>query len=187
MNLLGDELGPLYCKVYNITDQGNFEGENIPHLIFTRREAILEETGLTGHELAGRLEEARIKLLEARENRSYPHTDDKVLTSWNALMIAGLAKAAKVFHAPAFLSMAETAIRFLERHLMPDGRVMVRYREGEVKTKGLSMIMLFSSGLILNCMKRVLIRLICRKRKRYVQACWSCSGMNGTEASSLRE
>nr|WGD67762.1 hypothetical protein P5646_04520 [Bacillus velezensis] len=65
MNLLGDELARLYCKVYNITDQGNFEGENIPHLIFTRREAILEETGLTGHELAERLEEARIKLLEA--------------------------------------------------------------------------------------------------------------------------
>ncbi|MEC3658872.1 thioredoxin domain-containing protein [Bacillus velezensis] len=136
MNLLGDELGPLYCRVYNITDQGNFEGENIPHLIFTRREAILEETGLTGHELGERLEEARTKLLEARENRSYPHTDDKVLTSWNALMIAGLAKAAKVFHEPDFLSMAETAIRFLERHLMPDGRVMVRYREGEVKNKG---------------------------------------------------
>ncbi|MDT9146221.1 hypothetical protein RSW78_26710, partial [Escherichia coli] len=37
---------------------------------------------------------------------------------------------------PDFLSMAETAIRFLERHLMPDGRVMVRYREGEVKNKG---------------------------------------------------
>ncbi|CBI45021.1 hypothetical protein YyaL2 [Bacillus amyloliquefaciens DSM 7] len=136
MNLLGDELGSLYCKVYNITEQGNFEGENIPNLIFTRREAILEETGLTEHELTERLEGARIKLLEARENRSYPHTDDKVLTSWNALMIAGLAKAAKVFHEPDFLSMAETAIRFLERHLIPDGRVMVRYREGEVKNKG---------------------------------------------------
>lgn len=136
MNLLGDQLGSLYCKVYNITEQGNFEGENIPNLIFTRREAILEETGLTEHELTERLEGARIKLLEARENRSYPHTDDKVLTSWNALMIAGLAKAAKVFHEPDFLSMAETAIRFLERHLIPDGRVMVRYREGEVKNKG---------------------------------------------------
>ncbi|AOC93132.1 thioredoxin domain-containing protein [Bacillus amyloliquefaciens] len=136
MNLLGDDLGSLYCKVYNITEQGNFEGENIPNLIFTRREAILEETGLTEHELTERLEGARKKLLEARENRSYPHTDDKVLTSWNALMIAGLAKAAKVFHEPDFLNMAETAIRFLERHLIPDGRVMVRYREGEVKNKG---------------------------------------------------
>ncbi|QBG58590.1 hypothetical protein D2M30_4295 [Bacillus amyloliquefaciens] len=136
MNLLGDELGSIYCKVYNITEQGNFEGENIPNLIFTRREVILEEIGLTEHELTERLEGARKKLLEARENRSYPHTDDKVLTSWNALMIAGLAKAAKVFHEPDFLSMAETAICFLERHLIPDGRVMVRYREGEVKNKG---------------------------------------------------
>ncbi|MBY8912075.1 thioredoxin domain-containing protein [Bacillus sp. YC2] len=136
LDLLGDELGSLYCKVYNITEKGNFEGKNIPHLIFTRLEDILEETGLTKHELSERLEDARRKLLEARENRTYPHVDDKVLTSWNALMIAGLAKAARTFHEPEYLSMADKAVRFLEHHLMPNGRVMVRYRDGEVKNKG---------------------------------------------------
>ncbi|MBT2634282.1 thioredoxin domain-containing protein [Bacillus sp. ISL-26] len=136
LDLLGDELGSLYCKVYNITEKGNFEGKNIPHLIFTRLEDILEETGLTKHELSERLEDARRKLLEARENRTYPHADDKVLTSWNALMIAGLAKAARTFHEPEYLSMADKAVRFLEKHLMPNGRVMVRYRDGEVKNKG---------------------------------------------------
>ncbi|KXZ16559.1 thioredoxin domain-containing protein [Bacillus nakamurai] len=136
LDLLGDELGLLYCNVYNITEKGNFEGENIPNLIFTRLEDILKETGLSKHELSKRLEDARQKLLNARENRPYPHVDDKVLTSWNALMIAGLAKAAKVFHEPDYLGMAETAVRFLEQHLMPNGRVMVRYRDGEVKNKG---------------------------------------------------
>ncbi|MCF7620072.1 thioredoxin domain-containing protein [Bacillus sonorensis] len=133
---LGDELGSLYCAVYDITDEGNFEGFNIPNLIYTSFEQVRDEFSLTETELQNKLEEARQKLFEKRRGRIYPHVDDKVLTSWNALMIAGLAKASKVFEAPEYLEMARTALSFIEDELIKDGRVMVRYRDGEVKNKG---------------------------------------------------
>ncbi|MBX9436483.1 thioredoxin domain-containing protein [Bacillus paralicheniformis] len=136
LETLGDELGELYCAVYNITQEGNFEGRNIPNLIYTRLEDIKDEFALTDEELQNKLEEARIKLFEKRQERTYPHVDDKVLTSWNALMIAGLAKAAKVYNAPEYLEMARAAVAFIENELIQDGRVMVRYRDGEVKNKG---------------------------------------------------
>lgn len=103
--------------------------------------------------------------MKTREERTYPHVDDKVLTSWNALMIAGLAKAAKVYQEPKYLSLAKDAITFIENKLIIDGRVMVRYRDGEVKTKALSTITLFSYGLIWISMKLRLIFLIYKKRR----------------------
>ncbi|MBU8785804.1 DUF255 domain-containing protein [Bacillus glycinifermentans] len=133
---LGDELGTLYCAVYDITDEGNFEGHNIPNLIYANLEGVKEEFSLTEAELGDKLEESKQRLFEKRQERVYPHVDDKVLTSWNALMIAGLAKAAKVFDAPEYLEMARTAMSFIEDELIKDGRVMVRYRDGEVKNKG---------------------------------------------------
>ncbi|MDO3660995.1 thioredoxin domain-containing protein [Bacillus sp. C28GYM-DRY-1] len=136
LKTLGDDLGTLYCQVYDITEEGNFEGKNIPNLIHTKREHIKADAGLTEEELTLKLEDARQQLLTAREERTYPHVDDKVLTSWNALMIAGLAKAAKVYQEPKYLSLAEDAITFIENQLIIDGRVMVRYRDGEVKNKG---------------------------------------------------
>ncbi|MDY7433449.1 thioredoxin domain-containing protein [Bacillus sp. V26] len=136
LKTLGEDLGTLYCNVYDITEKGNFEGKNIPNLIHTKREQIKADSGLTEEELSRKLEDARLKLLKTREERTYPHVDDKVLTSWNALMIAGLAKAAKVFQKPQYLTLAEDAITFIENNVIIDGRVMVRYRDGEVKNKG---------------------------------------------------
>ncbi|MEC0695909.1 thioredoxin domain-containing protein [Bacillus atrophaeus] len=133
---LGNELGELYCAVYNITSSGNFEGHNIPNLIHTKLDKVKAEFDLNEQEINKQLGEARQKLLKKRETRTYPHVDDKVLTSWNALMIAGLAKAAKVFQAPEYLNMAQAAAAFIEKELIIDGRVMVRYRDGEVKNKG---------------------------------------------------
>ncbi|MFN2746371.1 thioredoxin domain-containing protein [Bacillus sp. z60-18] len=136
LEALGDDLGRLYCAVYNITPEGNFEGHNIPNLIYTRWADVKAEFSITDAALQEKLEEARNKLFEKRQTRTYPHVDDKVLTSWNALMIAGLAKAAKVYEMPEYLDMARTAASFIEGELIKDGRVMVRYRDGEVKHKG---------------------------------------------------
>ncbi|MDI5791205.1 hypothetical protein PO124_30770 [Bacillus licheniformis] len=80
-----------------------------------------------------------------------------MLTSWNALMIAGLAKAAKVYNAPEYLEMARAAAEFIENKLIQDGRIMVRYRDGEVKIKDLSMTTPSCCGPTSNCMKHHLI------------------------------
>jgi uncharacterized protein YyaL (SSP411 family) len=137
IDVLGAELGELYCKVYDITEEGNFEGKNVPNLIHTRIDRIAKRYGMTEEELQEKLEQAREKLFAARSSRVYPHVDDKILTAWNALMIAALAKAAKVYERRDYLDMAERALSFLEANLVKDGRLMVRYRDGEAKHLGI--------------------------------------------------
>lgn len=70
MEILGEQLGTLYTSVYGITPEGNFEGKNIPNLLQTDLEAVASESGLTKGELHQKLEEARKRLLTARENVS---------------------------------------------------------------------------------------------------------------------
>ncbi|MFL6560464.1 MAG: thioredoxin domain-containing protein, partial [Bacillus sp. (in: firmicutes)] len=134
--VLGEEIGSLYCQVYNITEQGNFEGQNIPNLI---QEDIIQfslRSGLNSKIVLTQIEEARKKLFDYRKKRIHPYKDDKILTAWNGLMIAALAKAGRVFNQIQFGEAAEKAIEFIENNLVVEGRLMVRYRDGEVKNKG---------------------------------------------------
>lgn len=133
---LGEELGALFCEVYHITEEGNFEGENIPHTISTSFEDIKTSFSIDDHTLHSKLQEARHILQSVRQQRPAPLVDDKVLTSWNALMIAALAKAGRVFDAEEAILMAQQAMSFLETHLVQHERLMVRYREGDVKHLG---------------------------------------------------
>lgn len=90
--LLGDEALP-FAAAYGLTDQGNFEGANIPKL----RAKVDERDRLAG---------ARAKLLAARNLRSQPARDDKSLLGWNALLIRSLAKAAWIFGRKDWFALA---------------------------------------------------------------------------------
>lgn len=135
--VLGNELGELYCKAYDITEEGNFEGENIPNLISFDLERFATKEGRTVQDLRKALEIARETLFFHREKRVRPFRDDKVLTAWNGLMIASLAKAGRVFQKEEYMAAAKNAIKFIENNLVEKNRLMVRYREGEVKHKGI--------------------------------------------------
>ncbi|WP_455675580.1 thioredoxin domain-containing protein, partial [Pradoshia sp.] len=91
---------------------------------------------LNAEEVKRDLEKARQKLFAVREERIHPHKDDKILTAWNGLMVAGLAKAGRAFNHQEAIEAAKDAIGFIEKQLIVNGRVMVRYREGEVKQEG---------------------------------------------------
>jgi uncharacterized protein YyaL (SSP411 family) len=78
----------------------------------------------------GRLAAARAKLLAARAKRVRPGRDDKLLTSWNALMIGALARAARAFDEPAWLASAQQAVDFLRSTLWRDGRLLATYKDG---------------------------------------------------------
>lgn len=133
--VLGDELGERYTTAYDISSGGNFEGKNIPNLIENKLEDVAAENNLTIEALEKQLETARKKLLTVRETRIYPHVDDKILTSWNGMMIAALTKAGKVFNDDSYVEHAEIAMKFIEKKLFQDNRMMARYREGETKYK----------------------------------------------------
>ena len=120
--VLGDIDGEKYCKYYDITDHGNFEGLNIPNLI----------KGSIPDEDRSFIEECRKKLFEYREKRIHPHKDDKIITSWNGLMIAALAIGGRVLGKDKYTKAAEKASEFIFSKLFSSsGRLLARYRDGE--------------------------------------------------------
>lgn len=111
--VLGEEEGELYCEVYDITEDGNFEGHSIPNLIHATVETMARLKQLDELKLKERLEASRQKLFAHREQRIHPHKDDKILTSWNGLMIMALAKAAKALDNPEYADAAKKAAAFI--------------------------------------------------------------------------
>ena len=90
------------------------------------------ELNISEKELFGRLEEARKKLFFEREKRIHPGKDDKILTDWNGLMIAALAKAYGVFDEPVYLEAAKKGAEFIFNTMeSEDGRLLHRYRDGD--------------------------------------------------------
>lgn len=122
IKILGSADGEMFNKYYNIEEKGNFEGKSIPNLISAKKLRVQDE----------KLEECRKKLYEYRLTRTKLHKDDKVLTSWNALMIAAFSKAYAILQKPEYLQHAKRAYNFIEKKLRnKDGRLLIRYREEE--------------------------------------------------------
>ena len=123
----GEEDGKLFCDWYGISPAGNFEGKSIPNLIGRDLGILYEDKAL-----ARRLDGVREKLFMYRVKRIRPHRDDKILTSWNGLMIAALALGGRAFHSDEYIKAAEAAYGFIQRNLVRgDGRLLARYRDGE--------------------------------------------------------
>ena len=131
-DVLGAEEAALVIDVFGLEEEGNFREESTGEK--TGANVLHVPDGLP-EEAADRerLEAARKTLLERREQRERPHRDDKVLTDWNGLMIAALAKAARAFDEPCYAGAAERAAAFVLDTLRAgdDGRLLHRYRKGE--------------------------------------------------------
>ena len=137
--ILTAEETEIFTKVFTIQREGNFReevtgaetGKNIPHII-RPFSALAKELGMSLGELEERLEKAREKLFAVREKRAHPYKDDKILTDWNGLMIAALAKGAGAFHEPAYGEAATRAAEFILARMRDiNGRLYHRYRDGE--------------------------------------------------------
>ncbi|MCS6862137.1 MAG: DUF255 domain-containing protein [Abditibacteriales bacterium] len=156
--VLGEQDGELFCQIYDITPSGNFEGKSIPNLLNRSVEEWAKQLTPSvsppyqGGELTPSdsppyqggdqegvalwqwLDEKRRQLLEARQRRPYPHRDDKILTSWNALMIDAFARGYAVLKDERYRQAAENAARFILTHLRDaDGRLRRTYRDGQAK------------------------------------------------------
>ncbi|HID28673.1 MAG TPA: thioredoxin domain-containing protein [Desulfobacterales bacterium] len=134
---LGEETGNLFCQFYDITETGNFEeGRSIPH-IPVPFETFAAKHGVDLTRLEEVLKDARAILFDVRERRVRPLKDDKILTSWNGLMIAAFAKGYQVFGEQAYADAAERAAGFiLENIRASDGRLLRRYRQGDAAYPG---------------------------------------------------
>ncbi|MBO8170796.1 MAG: thioredoxin domain-containing protein [Bacillaceae bacterium] len=135
--ILGETDGELFCDYYNISPGGNFEGKNIPNLIQQDLDTFHKKAGINREEWENKLSILRQKIFEQREKRVHPHKDDKILTSWNGLMIAALARGGKVLDRPEWIDAAARAKDFILEHLIrEDGRLLARYRDGEAAFPG---------------------------------------------------
>ncbi|QJT10560.1 thioredoxin domain-containing protein [Oceanidesulfovibrio marinus] len=137
--ILGPENAAVVQKAYGMTAEGNFleeatgnrTGANILHLP-KGLDDVAAELGIDEKYLAETLLHARQQLFAARNQRGRPLLDDKILTDWNGLMIAALARAGRALDQPDYTHAAEAAANFILHEMRDeDGRLLHRYREGE--------------------------------------------------------
>ncbi|TWT46933.1 thioredoxin domain-containing protein [Botrimarina hoheduenensis] len=128
--VLGEDAADLFCRVYDVTPIGNFERRNILCIsksISTQAKVM----GLNAADLGRELAKSRAKLLAARAKRPRPGLDDKVLTSWNGLMIEALARAGAALGEPRYVAAAGRAADFVFTQLRDaEGRLLHTWRKG---------------------------------------------------------
>lgn len=134
----------LAIEVFNVTEEGNYvdeasrqrTGKNILHLT-NPTENLAEERNLSTEEFKKKLNDIRNKLFQKREDRIRPLLDDKILTDWNGMMIAALAKAGRAFNNQNYISEAERAYNFVREKLLQDNsKLLHRFRDGESAISG---------------------------------------------------
>jgi hypothetical protein len=130
--LLGPDDGPLFRRYYDVSEAGNFEGKNILHTAHSV-DQIAAAAGVTPQRLREVIERGRQVLYEARAERVWPGLDDKVLTSWNAMMLHAFAEAARVFERADWLRTAVRSAEFLTTELKPEGRLLRTWKGGRAK------------------------------------------------------
>jgi uncharacterized protein YyaL (SSP411 family) len=156
--LLGKEAATIFSAYYDIREGGNAladpQGEfGDGCILYVANDAaeMAKKSGKRVDEIEQVLREGRQKLFAAREKRLRPHLDDKILTSWNGLMISAFARAAQALDEPRYLSAAQNAARFiLEKLYDPHSQNLLRrFRDGEAKFPAhLDDYAFFAQGLI---------------------------------------
>ncbi len=133
--LLGQD-SRLAKAAYAISSMGNFEGKNI--LTWKYDTPLLAERFQLGHdELLARLKSGKERLLVARGRRVRPGLDDKILCSWNSLMVAAYADAGRILKRQDYIDIARRAAGFIRDKMLHDGRLYHSYKAGIAKVNGL--------------------------------------------------
>lgn len=119
-----------FAVAYDISEQGNWEGTNIPHRLRSG-EANLDDEAM--------LADMRARLLARRDERPRPGLDDKILADWNGLMIAALVRASLALNAPDWLKPARDAYRFISESMTRDGRLGHSWRRDHLIFPGFAL------------------------------------------------
>ncbi len=130
-DIIGEENAEIFCEYYDITPQGNFEGENILN-VQAPPDILARKLRMDLGELEALLADGKQKLFEAREKRIKPGLDDKILTSWNGIMIRGMAMGYQLTGKPEYLEACEKSAEFVLTTLSQDNGLLLRtYRDGK--------------------------------------------------------
>ena len=133
--LLGEEDGEIFCRMYDVGKPGNFEDKSILHPILS-----VDQTSKLFRkdpsEIATLAARAKQKLFLERERRIKPFRDEKIITAWNGLMLSGLAEAIKLFRNPAWIEAAKRTVDFIFSKMFRDGFLLHTYKDGQGKLLG---------------------------------------------------
>jgi uncharacterized protein len=144
-SILNDEEAGLFLNLYNFDDDGNFHdeatrqktGQNIPHLSHSVAEAAKKEN----HDpkvLESAVSIMLSTLKKEREKRERPLLDDKILTDWNGLAIAALARAGIILNEPSMIERAEKAWAVIEKHCCVNEKLLHRLKDGDAEIDGMA-------------------------------------------------
>ncbi len=132
--ILGNDTD-VFCLFYDVTDGGNWEGNNIlcNNLNLSN---VAFNFGITEEKVKEILNSSSEKLLKVRSTRISPGLDDKILVSWNALMITAFAKGYRVTNNPKYLDAAKNCISFIENNLFSNDKLLRTYKNKTAKIDG---------------------------------------------------
>ncbi|HSK31272.1 MAG TPA: thioredoxin domain-containing protein, partial [Candidatus Limnocylindria bacterium] len=133
--LLGEEQGEMFSRIFDVSEQGNFEEKSILHPILTVEQAS-KFFRKDRNEIEALIADAKQKLFTERENRVKPFRDEKIITAWNGLMLSGLAEAIKILDQPAAIEAAKGTIDFIFDKLFRDGFLLHTFKDGQAKLLG---------------------------------------------------
>lgn len=145
-SILSESEATLFKKLFNIQEEGNFRdeatqqktGKNIPHL----SRSLAEEADthkISEEDLTKKVEFVLNKLKTERAKRERPLLDNKILTDWNGLMIAALARAGVVFGEESFIKKAEKAWQVIEKYSLSNSTTLLhRLKDGESEIEGMA-------------------------------------------------
>ncbi len=131
-DLLGEADARLFMRYYDVTETGNFEHRNILH-VARDLDVVAAQLNIAEDHLQASLDRGQQKLLAAREQRVHPGRDDKILTSWNGLMLKAFAEASAILVRPDYASTAGRCATFLLTELQRDGRLLRTHKDGQSK------------------------------------------------------
>jgi len=129
---LGEGDSELFGHFYGVTEEGNFEGKNVLHIAHDTSE-LADALQIDQESLKSTMQGMEDKLFQARGQRVKPFKDDKVITSWNGLMIDVLARAGLCFGNPLYTDAATHTANWVKSHLWVEGQLLRRFREGDAR------------------------------------------------------
>ena len=139
LQICGEE-GKRFNQYFDITERGNFEGKSIPNLLKYNNRQSRDGESISDLFVSNRFtqefEEYKKKIYEYRKKRYQLHLDDKILTSWNGLMISAMCYLYRVSGDKSYLEAAIKAQNFIDEKLCEKETLLVSYREGKRSEKG---------------------------------------------------
>ena len=130
--ILGKDDADIFAQYFDITEEGNWEGNSIPRIIM-KKSSLSNFLKIPKDDMNESLSNSRIKVKQHRASRIPPGTDDKVIVSWNGLMISSLAKASSVLGKKEYFNAADKAVNFIiQKMSKEDGTLNRIYRNNVV-------------------------------------------------------